>query len=346
MISSYLIRNIEVRPNLVLSPMSGVTTGAFRRLVKELNPGAVGLLVSEFISVEAMTRQVPRSLAMMKFCQEERPYAIQIFGYDVNRLRDAALMCQDAGVDLVDINCGCPAPKVVRRGGGCELMRQPEHLKSIFREVRAALKIPLTMKMRSGWDESCRNAVEIARIAEGEGLEAITVHGRTRAQLYRGMADWSLVEEVAAAVRIPVLGSGDVVDRATAEARLQGKIAGLFIGRGALVNPFIFSEIVDGQKRDLRHEPLTAVSVLERYVELLREEFPPKACIGKIKQLAAQMGRGFTWRREICRAETLDAQCEIIRRAREQGGGLERSVCRDEEAQAGATQEEVEVLST
>src|SRR4029078_11364214 len=121
----------------------------------------------------------------------ERPFAIQIFGYDVDRMRDAALMCQDAGVDLVDINSGCPSPKVVKRGGGCELMRQPDHLGKIIHEVTRALSIPLTLKIRSGWDQNTRNALEVAKIAEAEGIEALAIHGRTRAQLYRGDADWN-----------------------------------------------------------------------------------------------------------------------------------------------------------
>jgi tRNA-dihydrouridine synthase B len=136
------IRNIKISPGLVLAPMSGVTTSAFRRLLKSTNPGAIGLVVSEFISVEALTRQVVRSLEMMRFRPEERPVGIQIFGYDINRLRDAAMMVQDAGVDLIDLNCGCPAPKVVRKGGGCELMRIPDHLCKIVREIRRSVSIP------------------------------------------------------------------------------------------------------------------------------------------------------------------------------------------------------------
>ena len=139
MIRSYAVRSIQVNPGLVLSPMSGVTTRPFRRLIKELNPGAVGLVVSEFVSVEGMTRGSRRTLEMMRFSEEERPYCVQIFGYDIDRMRDAALMVQDIGADIVDINCGCPAPKVVKRGGGCELMRQPDHLQRIIKEVRKAV---------------------------------------------------------------------------------------------------------------------------------------------------------------------------------------------------------------
>lgn len=311
-IPAYQLKNINISPGVVLSPMSGVTSSPFRRLIKRLNPSSIGLMVSEFISVEAMTRKVPRSLAMMKFREEERPYGIQIFGHDIQRMCDAAKMVQDAGADLVDINCGCPAPKVVRKGGGCELMRQPEHLQKIFHEVRKVVSIPLTMKMRSGWDSNSVNALEIAKIAEGEGIEAIAIHARTRAQLYRGEADWEVVNKVAESVSIPVLGSGDVVCLDSSRQRLQGKIRGLFIGRGALYNPYVFTEIDTGVKRDLKNEPLTVISIIEEFMQLLLEDFPEKACIGKVKQLVSQMCAGYAWKKDLCRALTLTAQQNIL----------------------------------
>lgn len=309
---SFRIRDISVSPALVLAPMSGVTTRPYRRLMKELNPGALGLVVSEFVSVEGMTRGSRRTLEMMKFSEDERPYGVQIFGYDIDRMRDAALMVQDLGVDLVDINCGCPAPKVVKRGGGCELMRQPEHLQKILKEVRAAISIPLTMKFRSGWDESSKNAIEIAKIAEGEGLEGVTVHGRTRAQLYRGDADWSVVRSVAEAVKIPVCGSGDVVDQASADERFSEGVAGLFIGRASMWNPFVFTEIATGKVDPLRNDPLKMARILARYVELLKEDFLPGSCAGKVKQLASQMCRGAIWRKELLTLPDLAAQERLI----------------------------------
>jgi tRNA-dihydrouridine synthase B len=316
-IQSYAVRTIQVNPGLVLSPMSGVTTRPFRRLIKELNPGAVGLVVSEFVSVEGMTRGSRRTLEMMKFSEEERPYCVQIFGYDIDRMRDAALMVQDIGADIVDINCGCPAPKVVKRGGGCELMRQPDHLQMIIREVRKALTIPLTLKIRAGWDEGSRNAIEIARMAESEGIEALAVHGRTRAQLYRGSADWELVEKVADAVSIPVLGSGDVVDRASAEMRLKGKIAGLFIGRASMWNPLVFSEILTGDSNTIKNDQRKMLSILFRYIELLQEDFPESSCAGKVKQLASQMCRGAQWRKNLLTLNTLDEQVNLLQAVRD-----------------------------
>jgi tRNA-dihydrouridine synthase B len=274
--SPYTLRSIVMDPPLILAPMSGVTNSAFRRFIKRVNPGCVGGLVSEFLSVEGMTRGSTRTLEMMRFREEERPFGIQIFGYDLTRMADAARMVQDAGVDFLDINCGCPAPKVVKRGGGCELMRQPEHLKELVRAVRKAVSIPLTLKMRSGWDESSKNAREIASIVVGEGVEAVTIHGRTRAQLYRDQADWGVVRSVAAEMPVPVLGSGDVVDRPSAVERLQGGVRALMIGRAALSNPFVFTEVMTGVKRNLRQEPLTMIDLVEQYIELLREDFPDR----------------------------------------------------------------------
>jgi tRNA-dihydrouridine synthase B len=314
MIPSLTIGAVSISPGLVLSPMSGVTNSAFRRLIKEYNPGAVGLLVSEFISVEGMTREGRRSLEMMQYDASERPYCIQIFGYDIQRMRDAAVMVEQAGADIVDINCGCPAPKVVRKGGGCELMRQPDHLAGIIREVRKAVRIPLTIKIRSGWDESSQNAVSVAQMAEAEGIDAIAVHGRTRAALYRGEADWQMVREVVEAVKIPVCGSGDVDSRAAADARLnQSGAAGIYIGRAALYNPLVFSEVLSGQPRDLNKNPRLQTEILNRYIALLLETVSAKCAIGRVKQLASQMSRGHPWAKALCRAETLDCQIEILR---------------------------------
>lgn len=323
MLKSYSIGNhsatrIPVAPGLVLAPMSGVTTSAFRRLIKELNPGAVGLLISEFISIEGMTREGRRSLEMMRYREEERPYGIQIFGFDIVRMRDAALMVQEAGADLIDINCGCPAPKVVKKGGGCELMRHPEHLKEMIREVRQAVSIPLTIKMRAGWDNDSRNAMEIAKIAEGEGADGVTIHGRTRAEMYRGEANWEIVEEIASTLSIPVCGSGDVVNYESAIERWRDPIAGLFIGRAAIENPYVFTEIVTNTPRNVRRDTPAMLRIISRYMELLLEDFEPRGCVGKVKQLASQMGKGAPWSKAICRANSFEEQAEIVKRAKDE----------------------------
>ncbi len=299
-------------PNLVLAPMSGVTNSAFRRLIREENPGSVGLVVTEFVSIEGLTRNSVRSQQMIRFREIERPISIQIFGYDIDRMVDAALMAQDEGADIVDINSGCPVPKVVRRGGGCELMRQPEHLEQMLSRVKQKLSVPLTLKIRSGWDDKSINAIQIAKIAEDAGVSMLTVHGRTRKDLYRGDADWNLIDQVARSVSIPVLGSGDVIDVESASARYRTAAAGLMIGRGALMNPWVFTEIAAAFRGEAISPRPTAATpqVLERYLDLLLEDYSERAAIGKMKQFASQVVRrvrgAVPVRRALCTSKSLD----------------------------------------
>src|SRR5690242_2632192 len=178
------IDKVRISPNLVLAPMAGVTDSSFRRLIKEL--GGVGLIVTEFISVEGITRGNMRTHRMMKFLPEERPLSIQIFGYDQDRMAAAAEIIEESGADIVDINCGCPAKKVVNGGGGSSLLRDLPQLERILRRVRSAVSIPVTMKIRTGWDESSINAVEVARLIEDCGANMVAIHGRTRTQGYSG----------------------------------------------------------------------------------------------------------------------------------------------------------------
>ena len=229
------IGTVTTRTNLVLAPMSGVTDCAFRNVVLACSGPAVGLVVSEFIAAEGLTRANERTLAMLRYKECERPVSIQIFGADVDRMVRSAKMVEDAGSDVVDVNCGCPAPKVVRRGGGAELMRQPERLAAIVAGIRAAVSIPVTVKIRAGWDDDSLNALDVARMVEGEGAAALAVHGRTRRQLYRGRADWELVGRIREELSIPVLGSGDVTRAEHALERLDGGLAdGVLVGRGAI----------------------------------------------------------------------------------------------------------------
>jgi len=314
---------VTVQPNLILAPMSGVTNSVFRQLIKRENPDAVGLLVTEFISIEALTRKNLQSMKMMRFAELERPLSIQIFGYDITRMVDAALMAQDAGADIVDINCGCPVPKVVRRGGGCELMRQPEHLAKILSSVSKALTVPLTLKIRAGWDSASRNALQIATIAEESGVKMVTVHGRTKVDMYRGLADWELISEIASKVSIPVVGSGDVVCAESARKQLARGVSGLMIGRAALSNPWVFSEIVaslNGQA--ITPRPASEIPrVLLLYSEMLLEDLPEKAVIGRLKQFASQVTRlvhgSAMVRKGLCTAKSVKEFTEIVERWRD-----------------------------
>lgn len=287
---------VTASPPLVLAPMSGVTDMAFRRLVRECSPGAVGLVVSEFVSIEGLTRNDLRSHRMLRFHPGERPIGIQIFGADIDRMVEAAAIVQSTGVDVVDINCGCPVPKVVKRGGGAELLRQVNHLERMLRAVRRELSAPLTLKFRTGWDEDSINCVEVAQMAEAAGVALLTLHGRTRVQLYTGSADWERIGEVKRAVAIPVVGSGDVVCVASARDRVaRSGVDGLAIGRGAMENPWLFAEIAADLAGSALPPPTLErrVAALRRYRVLLDEQYPEKVTAARLRGMACRTMKGF-----------------------------------------------------
>jgi len=307
------IGNVITKPNLVLAPMSGVTNSSFRRLLREENPDALGLVVTEFVSIEGLTRGNKRTCNMLKFEEYERPISIQIFGHDLDRMVEAAKLVEDTGAEIVDINCGCPVPRVVRRGGGAELMRQADHLEKILSSIIKEVKIPVTLKIRSGWDDNSRNAVEVAKMAEAVGVKMLAVHGRTRQQLYRGQADWEIISEVAKQISIPVVGSGDVVNTEFAKSAFEFGVSGLMIGRGAIENPFIFTDIQNsllGIETEPRR-PSEYLRVVLRYYDLLMEEMGPKGTTGRLKQMISQLTRKIPGasqnRRFLCTQNSSDA---------------------------------------
>ena len=393
--------DLVLKTPLILAPMSGVTDAAFRSLIFKENAlavetqdfaslrgegaiaNAVGMMVTEFVSVEALTRKggsFTRCGQMMKFQPHERPISIQIFGHDVDRMVQAAEMAEAAGADMLDINCGCPVPKVVRRGGGAELMRRPEQLQKIVSAIKKAIKIPVGVKIRAGWDETHKNAVEIAKLVEGEGASLLTIHARTKAQGYSGKVDYAVVEQVCREISIPVVGSGDIYDIEGAKFYFNLGTKGAMIGRAALKNPWIFRDIyysggngevavcfasvpanmrlghvcdtgapqtatsplpprvssgfhvpaekiisprqsgLTGQSVVLRGEGCSdgaetryaeIVRVLRDYNLLLRDNgVPENAVLGRLKQLVAQVTKGFVGgtklRAALCKAKTVE----------------------------------------
>ena len=228
---------------LFLAPMAGVTNSIFRRICRE--KGA-DVLTSEFVSADGIMHRNARTRGYVRFTEEERPMGVQLFGGDPERLADAARQVIEwVGPDFIDINFGCPVNKVVCRHGGSSLLRDCPRLERIAEAVvRACDPLPVTAKIRIGWDAASINAVQTARILEGAGIRRVAVHGRTRAQGYSGHADWEVISSVAAAVSIPVIGNGDITDGATALERLRSGVSGLMIGRAAMSNPWIFTEIL------------------------------------------------------------------------------------------------------
>jgi nifR3 family TIM-barrel protein len=287
------IDRVRISPNLVLAPMAGVTDSSFRRLIKEL--GGVGLIVTEFISVEGITRGNLATHRMMKFLPEERPLSIQIFGYDEERMAIAAELIEISGADIVDINCGCPAKRVVRGGGGSSLLRDLPQLEKILRRIRRTVSIPVTMKIRTGWDDSSINAVEVARLVEDCGGNMIAIHGRTKEQGYSGLANWETIAAVKRAVSIPVIGCGDVTTPEQALMRFaQSGVDAVMIGRGAIANPWIFRQTAEQMRGEPVVQPALAEKqrVLHRYYELIRDEMPERALAGKLKQMCGYFTHG------------------------------------------------------
>ena len=220
--------------------MAGMTDTAFRRLVKAR--GGCGLVVTEMVSSEGLVRGIDRTLEYAEYTEAERPVSIQIFGGDPGKMAAAAQVVEAMQADIVDINMGCPVPKIAKHNAGCSLMREPARAARIVRAMTDAVDIPVTVKMRAGWDEASVNAPSMARMMEDAGAAAVAVHGRTAKQSYSGNSDWSLIRAVAAAVSIPVLGSGDCVTPEQMVERSGEGVAGVLVGRGALRNPWVFQQ--------------------------------------------------------------------------------------------------------
>jgi len=282
--------------------MAGITDSAFRRLVKR--QGACGLVVSAMVSSEALVRGIGRSLEYLEFTDEERPVSIQIFGGDPSHMAEAARLVESRGADIVDVNMGCPVPKIAKHNAGCSLMREPEHAASIVAGMVKAVKIPVTVKMRAGWNERQVNAPELARMVEAAGASAVAVHGRTAAQAYHGLADWTLIARVAEAVKIPVFGCGDLVEPAQILDRLRGTpVAGVLVGRGILRNPWLFAQAADllAGRPPRRVTPDDRKRFLMEYVDLLVREAPAaykasshdRWIVNKLRALCGYYTRGF-----------------------------------------------------
>ena len=234
---------IDLTPPFALAPMAGMTDTAFRRLVKRR--GGCGLVVSEMVSSEGLVRGIDRTLEYAEYTEEERPVSIQIFGGDPEKMAAAAQIVEGMGADIVDVNMGCPVPKIAKHNAGCSLMREPEHAATVINAMAKAVKIPVTVKMRAGWNDRLRNAPELARRVQDAGAAAVTIHGRTAEQSYSGSADWDLVSGVARDLGIPVLGSGDCIEPAHIIERLRCGVSGVLVGRGVLRNPWILAQAAD-----------------------------------------------------------------------------------------------------
>lgn len=313
------IRDIDIDPALILAPMEGVTDLTFRRLIRQI--GGCGLTVTEFIPANGLTHDAPKCLRMAQFDEDESPVAIQIYGRDPELMGEAARYVADLGPDIIDLNMGCPSKRVCQRSGGSALMKEPELARSIIASMRAATELPFTVKMRAGWDPENKNAPEIAQMCEEEGVEAVTVHWRTRADGYGGERELDTIAQVVDRVSIPVIANGDILDVDSARDTLRRTGAdGLMIGRGAIRNPWVFEQI---RRDQLGLAPLH-VSLDERervllaYYDALRTTFrSDKGALGRMKKIAryftAGLPDGAILRQAIFHSQTIPEATTRIR---------------------------------
>jgi len=297
------IGNVRIDPPLALAPMAEVTDTYYRSLIKEL--GGVGLVVSEFVSSEGLTRKNDRSHQMLAFAESERPVAIQIYGGDPDRMDDAAAIVEEQGVDIVDINMGCPVKKIVRSGAGSAMLKDFDKASRVVEKICRRVKIPVTVKVRKGWESD--DVLPLLKRFEEIGVASIAIHGRTRNEAYTGASDWGYIAYVKSELRVPVFGNGDVKTPADALRMFeQTGVDGVMIGSAALHNPFIFRDIMAGRATD---EVDRRIAAMQRYLAKIdAAPQPDKWKLHKARTVIGWFSKGIAHGKDI-RSGLADITC-------------------------------------
>ena len=313
------IGNVEIKNQVVLAPMAGISNTAYRQIIKEMG---AGLIFAEMVSDKALVYGSEKTFDLLKMSDMERPIAQQIFGSDVDSFVKAAKLVEDKmHPDIIDINMGCPVPKVaIKSQAGSALLKNPDKIKEIVSAVVKAVSVPVTVKIRSGWDANSVNAVEVAKVIEEAGASAITVHGRTRAQGYSGNADWKIIKQVKEMVSIPVIGNGDVTSAEKAKEMLDFTgCDAVMIGRGVLGNPWLIKECVSYLDSGIIPPKPSArekIEMLKRHYQLLVDSTSEKQAILEIRTHALWYIKGMPKsayiKNEICKTKNSEDLFKIL----------------------------------
>ncbi len=313
------IRDLELENNVTLAPMAGVTDKAFRLTVKPFGPA---LMYTEMVSGKGLYYNNKRTSDLLRADEREYPVAVQIFGHEPDIMAKIAKDALSFGAVMIDINMGCPAPKIVNNGDGCALMKNPSLAGEVVSAVRGAVDVPVSVKIRAGWSEKSKNAVEVAKIAEQNGADAVTIHGRTREQFYSGCADLDIIKDVKGAVSVPVIGNGDITDGKSAKRMIDYTgCDGIMIGRGAEGNPWLFREVLHYLKTGEILPPPSNEEVREvalSHLELLVEYKGEHRGILEGRRHMSRYFRGVSGgavlREKINKVNTKEEMCELITR--------------------------------